>query len=425
MRVRICALLILALLLLSLPGCWGSRETDEVAYALALGFDKGEKDNLVVTVSIANPKVFAGMAGGGGGGGGGEGGKGTLVISTETYAPIAAIDLINTAVERRISLMHAKTYVFSEELAREGLNKWLTPLLRYRELRTTSLMVICRGKAKDFIEKNNPMLELSPTKQFELINKLSNERLYLNTQLLGFDEALKSQSIQPSAPLVASHEGSLESAKPGVNKGGEIALGKYLAGEVPISGGNKSQIIGTAVFRGDKMVGTLNGQETRYTMMLRGLFRNGIMAVTDPLAGDPTSLVGFIVHQARSPEYKTSIDENGNVSINVDIYLEPEIIGLFSGINYESPDLKPTLEEVFSREVEQGCQNLIRRTQKELKSDIFGFGYQIKHHFWTVQPWREMNWLGRYPDAQVNVSVHSTIRRTGLMSKTIPTVTGD
>lgn len=422
MRVRLWGFLFLALLLISLPGCWGSRETDEVAFALALGFDKGEKDNLVVTASIANPKVFAGMAGGGGG----NGGKGTLVVSTETYAPIAAIDLLNTAVERRISLMHAKTYVFSEELAREGLNKWLTPLLRYRELRTTSLIVVCRGKAKDFMEKNNPILELSPTKQFELLNKLSYEHgLFLNTQLLGFNEDLKSHSIQPSAPLVASHEGSLESAKPGVNKGGENDLGKYLAGEVPISGGNKSQIIGTAVFRGDKMVGTLNGQETRYYMMLRGLFRNGIMSVTDPLAADPTSLVGFTVRQARRPEYKTSIDENGNVSINVDIYLEPEIIGLFSGINYESPDLKPTLEEAFSREVQQGCQNLIRRTQEEFKADIFGFGYHVKHHFWTVQTWREMNWLDRYSDAQVNVSVHSIIRRTGLMSKTIPIVSGD
>jgi len=427
MQVRLCALLILALLLLSLPGCWGSKETDEVAYPLVLGFDKGEKDNLVVTMSIANPKVIAGMGGGGGGGGGGgEGGKATIAVSVETYAPLAAIDLLNTSVNRRISLMHAKTYVFSEELAREGLNKWISPLLRYRELRTTSLIVICRGKAKDFIEKNNPMLELSPTKQFELVNKLSNEHgLYLSTQLLNFYEDLKSQSIQPSAPLVASHEGGLESAKPGASKGGELALGKYIAGEVPISGGNKSQVIGTAVFRGDKLVGTLDGQETRYYMMLRGLFRSGIMNVTDPLAGDPTVGVGLLVHQARSPEYKTSIDENGNVSIDVELFLEPEIIGIFSDINYERPDLKPILEEAFSRRVEQGCQNLLHRTQEEMRSDIIGFGNHVKHHFLTVQSWRKMNWLGRYPDAQVNVSVHTKVRRTGLMAKTIPTVSGD
>lgn len=423
MRVRLCALLILALSLLSLPGCWGSWETDEVAYALALGFDKGEKDNLVVTVSLANPKVIAGMSGGGGGGGGG---KGTLVVSVETYAPLAAIDLLSSTVDRRISLMHTKSYVFSEELAREGLNKWLSPLLRYRDLRTSSLVFISRGKAKDLIEKNNPMLELSPSKQFELLSKLSKEHgLFINAPFLDFYEDLLSHSVQPSAPLVASHEGGLESAKPGDNKAGEIDLGKYLAGEVPISGGNKSQAIGTAVFRGDKMVGTLDGQETRYYMLLRGLFRNGIMSVKDPQTGDPTLPVGFMVHQARSPAYKTSIDENGNVTINVELFLEPEIIGIYSGINYESPDLKPILEEAFSRKVEQGCQDLIRRTQEEFKADILGFGNHVKHHFLTVQTWREMNWLGRYPDAQVNVSVHTTIRRTGLMSKTIPVVSGD
>lgn len=429
---RLCALLLMIFPLLFVTGCWGSKETDEVAYVLVAGFDKGEKDNMVITISIANPRMITGIsggAGGGGGGGGGQEGKSTITLSVETYAPAAIVNLFNTTVERQISLSHARAFVFSEELAREGIGKWLLPLSRYREVRGTSQIFICRGKAKDFIEKNNPLLELSPTKQFEFITEQTkNHGLYPNTQFQEFYSDIKSKSVEASAPLVAIHEGGLESAKPGVNKGGDIALGKYIAGEVPVSGGNKAQAIGTAVFHGDKMAGYLNGQETRYYLMIRGLFSSGFTSIPDPFAEEPakeSAYVGLLIHQARSPIYRTHIDEYGNVSIDVEIFLEPEIIASTSFSSFERPDLKPILEEAFSRYIEQGCNTLVKRTQEELKSDIFGFGYHMKHHFWTTQPWEEFKWLERYPDAQVNVTVHSRIRRTGLIMKTVPVPGGD
>ncbi|NLI11779.1 MAG: Ger(x)C family spore germination protein, partial [Peptococcaceae bacterium] len=253
--VKLCALLALAFLLLTLPGCWGSRETDEVAYVLVAGFDKGEKDNLVVTVNIANPRTIAGISGGGGGGGGGGGdGASTMTLSLETYAPAAMLNLFNTVVDRQISLSHTRAFVFSEELAREGVGKWFLTFARYREVRGTAQVFVCRGKARDFIEKNNPALELNPTKQFELIASLSRSNgLYPSVQFENFYSDIKSITLEAAAPIVAVHEGGLESAKPGVSKGGDIALGKYIAGEVPVSGGNKVQAIGTAVFRGDKM----------------------------------------------------------------------------------------------------------------------------------------------------------------------------
>lgn len=418
-KTRACALILLAFMLLTLTGCWGSRETDEVAYVLALGFDKGEKENLVITVMIANPKVIAGISSDGGGE---EGGGGALIYSVESYAPLAAIDLLNTTIDRRVSFLHTKAFLFSEELAREGLAKWLNPLNRYRELRGSAQVFVCRGKAKDFIEKNKPPLELSPTKQVELLSMMSKETgLYHNTQFREFYEETKSDFIQPSIPLVAIHEGGLESAKPGIGRGGEAPLGKYIAGEVPIDGSNQAQVIGSAVFKGDKMVGILNGQETRYYLALRGLFQSGITGIPDPL--EPNTPVGLMMYQARRPKYTTAMDPEGNVTINVDIYNEPEIINIMSGNNYENPDNKALLEQTLSEQSQVGFHNLIRRTQEEFQSDIFGFGNQVKRKFWTVQSWKDFQWLKRYPEAQINVVVHNKIRRTGLQLETKP-VTG-
>lgn len=416
--VKFCVFFIIIMASLSLAGCWGSRETDQIAYILAVGIDKGEKDNIVVTVSIANPTALIG--GGGGGGGGGDSERNSAVYSVETHAPLAMPSLLNTTIDRRLSLLHTKAFIFSEELAREGINKWILPLIRSREVRGTAQVFISKGKAKDFIEKNDPFLDFSPSKQYDLLYMLSREHgLYSSIQLTQFYNNLKSLSIETTAPLVGIHLGEFESAKPGVEKGGDFDLGNYVAGEVPVTGKNQSQFIGSAVFRGDKMRGYLNGHETRCYLMIRGLFRDGFINLLDPL-GEGPDYVGFLTHQARSPEYKVAIDQDGNVSIDVEIFMESEIIS-HTGVNTIARlDHKSIYEDAFSKYIEQGCNTLIKRTQDEFGSDIFGFGQHVKHRFWTIQPWEEFEWLGHYAEADINVTVHNTIRRTGLIMKTIP-----
>ncbi len=411
---RLCAFLLIVLSLLSLTGCWGARETDEIAYALAVGFDKGEKDNLVVTVSVANPLTASGTNGG-------DKTEGTQsVLSVETYAPIAMTNLINTVIDRRLSLQHTKAFMFSEELAREGLSRWILPLIRYHEVRDTTGIFVCRGKARDFIQKNSPFMGMGTAKQFDLIAMLSQEHgLYPNVTLNKFYGSLKSHSIQASAPLAAVHEGELESAKPGFNKGGELSLGQYIAGEIPVAAKDKTQFCGTAVFHRDKMVGYLDGRETRYHLMLMGKFNSGIISILDPLAEEP-AFAGFQVRQARGPKYQVNIDQEGNVTINVDIFLEPELVAYTGQTTLARLDLKPTYEEALSSYIEQGCNALIRRTQEEFESDICGFGDQVKHHFLTIQAWEEFNWLERFPDTQISVAVHSRIRRTGSIMKIEP-----
>lgn len=416
--VRILVLSLLTLMaVLTAGGCWGSRETDEVAYILSIGLDRGEQDRFLVTISIANPQNIAGA----GTGGAGEGGLGSSVImSVESSAVIPSLNLFDTSVARQLSLLHTKAYIISEELAREGLHDLLLSLIRYRELRGTALVLVSRGSARDFIEKNKPLLELSPTKQFELIRKLTgNHGLYASTLFQHFYNDLKSLSVEGSTPLVAIREGGRGTAGPASGDGGGHVLGDYEAGEVPITGGNPAQIIGNAVFRGDRMVGVIGGEEARYLLMLQGKFRWGNLVVADPLAAGP-AVVSLVVKQAHSPKIRTEIDPEGNVAIDVDIYLEPEIIGIMSGIDYETEENKAVLEETVSFEIQRGCQELIRRTQEEFRSDIIGFGKKVKHHFWTLSAWEEFRWLEHYPEAEVNVTVHSRIRRTGLQLKTMP-----
>jgi spore germination protein KC len=62
----------------------------------------------------------------------------------------------------------------------------------------------------------------------------------------------------------------------------------------------------------------------------------------------------------------------------------------------------------------------IKKTQKELKADIFGFGEHMAGNFFTIEDWEAFDWLSRYPDAKVNVSLNLKIRRTGSIFQTYP-----
>lgn len=407
--VRVVALL---LVILVLQGCWGNRETDEIAYVLVMGFDKGPGQNVIVTFQIANPKAIAGVIGGGGGGGGADS-KPLITDSTVAILPIGAFKLLNVERSREISLLHTTAFIFSEEVARQGLAPLLNPLERYRETRGTAFVFVCRGKAREFIKKNQPILEINPSKQYELLDRTSMlHGLTPVTQFSEFYSRTKSMAVNPVAPLAAVGRKSTDLKEPPPKN----RLGHYLAGEMP-SDGEHIQFLGAAVFRGDRMVGELTGDETRYLNMITGKMKESFIIIEDPLRKGHS--VGVTLRQARSPGVKVNI-EGDRPEIRIDIYQEPEIVGISSGVNYESTKLKPVLEEALEKIISERCRRLASLAQEEFRSDIFGLGRYARMKFLTLGQWREFSWEDVFPAAAVDIQVHVKIRRTGLMFETRP-----
>jgi len=394
-----------------LSGCWGSQETDQTALVLAMGFDKGKNENVRVTFQIANPKVIAGAAGGGGGGGGDQE-KPYLFTTMDAPLPVAAFHLLNVVRSRDISLLHNKIFIFSEEAAREGLARYMQPLNRFRETRGTAFVFVCRGTARDFMERDKLELEVSPAKHYEIVASLTRlHGLGPTAHFTDFYESTKTHSKEPVVPLVGINEKGLGApAKSQVD-----SLGDYLAGDLPASGVT-AQFLGTAVFSGDKMVGELTGDESRYLLMLKGEMQQSFMVIDDPKR--PGHVIGLTLRQARRPVIKTSASGEAPV-IDVELFQEPSLVGVPSGINYEDLKLKKVLEKEIARLITEKCQELVSRSQDEFRIDSFGFGQYAKRKYLTVGEWDKYNWHDKYPDAQVNIKVNVKIRRTGLQLKTV------
>ena len=166
--------LILALTLtltIILNGCWDRRELESLSLVQTLGLDSGPGGKgITITTMIAIPPKLKGGSGDSGGGGGSQ--TGVFVLSMDAPTIYEGLNLINTTVNREVTLLQNSALLIGEDLARQGIRKWIDSLVRYREMRRTLLIYICKGKASDMM-KVKPKLERNPAEYFTDLARLS------------------------------------------------------------------------------------------------------------------------------------------------------------------------------------------------------------------------------------------------------------
>ncbi len=390
-------------------GCWGGRETDEVALVLAVGFDKGQHQPLEVTLSIANPKAFSAETGGQE--------EPFFNVSVEGPSIWECYTLLNTFVSRETSFFHTQAYIFGEDLAREGIGRYIYAMTRQREARRNSSLYICRGKAKDFIEKNKPPLETSLAKEFYFIDRTSQYTgLFYNHDLHDYYTSWKSLHGSTLA-LVGVQEKNNHGAK----DDSPLQV-PYEAGQIPKSGGNLIEFIGTAVFNDDKMVGELTGDETRTLLLLQGEFGVSNFTLTDPRHKD--KIIMLRLRQARKPQIQFR-EEAGQLKISQTVFLEGEFLSIQSGENYEVANRQKMVEDTFDQEMEELAHGLIEKTKERNWNDIFHYDKTYRREVRNWQEWRSMNWNDIYRQAEFTVDFKTNIRRPGTMRNTFAPLQGE
>jgi spore germination protein KC len=416
-RCILIILVIIALLFLSslLAGCRDSSEVDDNVYVTAIGLDKGANNKVIVTIQYP---VYSSQKGDTGGGSS-SGGR-SNIHSVESPSLLEGIDLMNMSISRRISLLHTKMLIISEDFAREGIGDFLAPLSRFRGVRRTMSVAVSKGSAMEFIQENKTYIGESITKSMELMLAQSKNTGFFPQ--INFFEFYRD---------ITSNYGNAVAIYAGVNKSTklEIGSGKKEApfvierdvkpGELPRLGTGKSEFVGSALFLGDKMVGSLNPYETRYMLMLRGKFNKGIMTIEDKKA--PGKGIILSIRNGRPVKIHGRF-EDGRPIIDIDLNIEADIGAIHSRINYENSKLIEDLNEQLKEEIQEGMKKTIDKTKKEYKTDPFEFGKKFAGYFKTIQEWENYKWPSHYPETKVNINVEVNVRRTGLTIDSTPIV---
>ena len=172
-------------------------------------------------------------------------------------------------------------------------------------------------------------------------------------------------------------------------------------------------MIGSAVFKNGKMIGTLTGEETRISLFLRkkGLSHSTIQSFPDPL--DDKFRISVRVMKKGKTKVKVNTKKdppevNVTVPITIQVFSDPSLK------NYTT-DLKNQnlLKQSIKKDLETKTTELIKRTQTEFKSEPFLWYLEARRHIWTVQEYKKYNWEKKYQNAKVEVKYDLRIESLG------------
>lgn len=382
--------------LLTLSGCWDRTEVNDIAIVQGIALDSAGHGQIEVTVSIAIP---AQVTPPGATGGSGEQGPPASNRAATARTVTEAMNFLQEKLSRRLFFAHNAVILIGEELAKEGVNPHMDFFARHRQNRLRTPIAVVAGRAADVLATTFPIELNVPVG----IQEIERQQLAPFTDLRRFLQALVSEGEEPFTAVV--HVATGGTAAPGTLRVPPDSAPEQRDPSQP-------RVAGAAVFRGGHLAGLLNETEARGILWARGELRTAITTV--PL-GDANRWVGFELIRASANLEPRVVD--GRIVMRVDIKSEHDLVENPAGVDNASPKVIGLLEKALAREIETNVRRAIDKVQKELASDVLGFGEQLRR----VHPdvWTEVraSWDELFPQVEVEVQVSAVVRRTGLAAR--------
>lgn len=271
----IAIILAIIVLILAFFSSYDSLKIDNLAFVIALAIDKADKsDNLKITFQIAKPASMSESSS--------QKGSTATINTVETSSVGAAINLMNSYVEKQLNFSHCKIIVFSEAVAVDGISKEIYTLMNNIQIRPSTNIVISKTDAKSYIENSSTNLEILPTKYYEVFPNSSKYTGYISNSTIGdFFNSLNSDISEPSGilgGLVTSDMKKISDYAPE----DPLDFGNMKSNQSSIYGERGSENIGLAVFKDDKMIGELNAMETVCFSIISGRISTFFITIEDP-----------------------------------------------------------------------------------------------------------------------------------------------
>ncbi len=416
-------IIVLVFCALLLSSCYDNREPNDIAYATAIGIDKGKEKNYNITIQYAKPYNISG---------GENGGSGKDIMSSVTVeAPdiYSGIGLGNHIISKSFDLSHLRLFVFSKDVAKEGISDFVETISRSKEIRPNVFTAISDGKASEYLSKASPAIDINPAKYYQLIYGKNDYRaipqslsqdLYFYMSLPEKNSVLPLAAVPENGESKGSGEGAEESkekTKPNPEHSKapehtdpyEYNVHNYKAGEVEVYSNSNTEVSGGAAFKGDKMVGELGLIDTQiYNMLTEDTSRNYVSFKTDKTDNLVTVMLD------REERTKISYNKSTHTS-KVFVRLGAEFVSLPD--DYIAEKDMEHFESLAEKAVKTEIEKFIKKTQNVYDSDIVGFGLFAKSKFLTREDFEKYDWEEKYRTMHVDVEVELNVRRTGLTQR--------
>lgn len=365
-------------LILSLCGCWNSRELDTLGIVLGVGVDLPEgPGNVKITVQMIRPGETPAPSKSTGA----ENGMQAFWNLENTGETVFdAIRAMSNLSSRKPFFPHNEVLIFSERIAEQGIQEYIDFFARDPETRDNVWVLVSEEPVEEILNIPAKLEKIPAEKIAKLVkNQAKVTAESCAVKLRDFSVWLMSETTAPVMPLITA-EGE------GENRGVKTN--------------------GTAVFKQGRMVGKLDKFENRGRSWVLGEVNSCVTNVWDA-EGNLITLETIRAKGKATPEVT-----DDRITMKIEIKTDGNI-GEYTG--YGNPAEASTVAYL-----EQQQEELIRNEiltafekAKELDADIFGFGEEIHRKY--PKKWKELkgNWDEIFRTVELDIHVEVKLRITG------------
>ncbi|GAB6137130.1 Ger(x)C family spore germination protein [Halanaerobaculum tunisiense] len=373
---KIVKILIIILLLNILTGCWDRRDIEDRVPVLAIGIDSIKQEDSEVTkknkvkVTIQAP-IASKMEE--------KGGEDvTWVVSSVGNSIAGAINNLQDKMNQQLFFGHLRVIVFNQQLAKEGLNKYLNYFRNLPEIRRLGWLLVSQNGAESVI-KSKPKLEAIPAIYLmHMLNNGSDIGKIPDLRLGDFFVQLSNPGQEPIAVMIKSNEEEID-------------------------------YIGLGIFEGDKFVGSLSEAETIYYQRILGVNDKGNLIISDPTTEiDRLTIKIEEVTTNLKPEL---VDDNLTLHINTEV--EARVTEQLSQSNLSREKIVREIETRIENKMKQEMITIIKKTQNKFQADIWGIGEYVRAYY--PDYWDKIDWHQKYSEINLQVEVTAYIRQVGMI----------
>ncbi len=369
--------------LLTLQGCWDYTEYENMVQVVALGVDYNVDSN-EVTGSIQYIPTTEESS---------QGSPVNGVVYSETDPTLfGALAKLRECTFKDLFWGYTKIVVIGEEAAKYKMKDILAHFNRGPAVRDTAYLVITQGKAVDTLSTSDvDQIASSGEQIYNLVDLSQDAGAAFPVSTHEFITMLAIAGIEATAPRVITlNSKQQEEKKQGAQR-----------------------ISGIAAFKKDKLVGWLDEKESLGFLWITGKDPN-VYKVSETSAGTDTQDILYYHIDSSKSKIKAQI-VNGEPVINIEVKVNAELRKYYTnnGSNMLLSKEIDDMEKKLSESVRSDIEAALKRSQRELQSDIFGFGfafYRKDTKLWQTE--LERNWDDIYPNMEVNVNIDAKVQNT-------------
>lgn len=377
-----------------------SYSIDNLDFVISLGVDIAEsnENNLKVSFEFTKAANYSPDSGS-------SSDPEPIINTVEAPSIDSAINLMNAHMGKELKLSHCKLVVFSEKIAQKGISDEVYTLVNNIQIRPATNIIVSKCSPEYYLNNLNPSIESYVTKYYEVFPNSGKYTGYTVNATIGeFFYSLSTNTCEPVAILGGITEGDASDSN----------IENIKAGNVPIRSERKSESMGLAVFKSDKLVGELSATESLSHSIMTGKLNTFLISVPNP--DNSEELIDMYLYDDMNTKLDVKIINNSPF-VKVNVKLTGTIASTGYSSDYLNDETLKSISNYTSSYLESMISSYLYKTAKQYESDISCIGKRSLNNFSSWSELENYDWKNRFKDSFFYVDVNVNVKSGELISR--------